>query len=117
MATSSAPAFIPRADFPAYCASKAFLHAWLTSLRHQLRSIPVEVLEISPPYVQTGLTGSQQMQNPRAMPLATCLVGVMQRLEQGEHPGGEIVLEQDLPRRWAERNGTFEAIFFAMNAN
>ncbi|MBP0657094.1 SDR family NAD(P)-dependent oxidoreductase, partial [Mycobacterium tuberculosis] len=34
LATSSNLAFIPRADFPTYCASKAFLHSWLQSLRH-----------------------------------------------------------------------------------
>jgi len=56
MATSSALAFVPRADFPTYCASKAFLHSWLISLRHQLRTFPIEVLELSPPYVQTALT-------------------------------------------------------------
>ena len=39
MATSSNLAFVPRADFPTYCASKAFLHSWLQSLRHQLRKI------------------------------------------------------------------------------
>ncbi len=60
VATSSALAFVPRADFPTYCASKAFLHSWLQSLVHQLRKIPVEVLELSPPYVQTELTGLQQ---------------------------------------------------------
>lgn len=50
IATSSALAFVPRADFPTYCASKAFLHSWLTSLRHQLKNTPVSVLELSPPY-------------------------------------------------------------------
>jgi hypothetical protein len=25
---------------------KAFLHSWLQSLRHQLRNVPVEVLEL-----------------------------------------------------------------------
>ncbi|WP_342729510.1 SDR family NAD(P)-dependent oxidoreductase [Bradyrhizobium sp. B117] len=37
IATSSNLAFVPRADFPTYCASKAFLHSWLQSLRHQSR--------------------------------------------------------------------------------
>lgn len=115
MATSSALAFVPRADFPTYCASKAFLHTWLTSLRHQLRALPVEVLELSPPYVQTGLTGSQQARDPRAMPLRDYLTCVMQRLERGDHPNGEIVLEQDLARRWAERDGNYQTIFAAMN--
>ncbi|MFK5595888.1 SDR family oxidoreductase [Methylobacterium sp. HMF5984] len=115
MATSSALALVPRADFPTYCASKAFLHSWLISLRHQLRDFPVEVLELSPPYVQTELTGAQQAADPRAMPLGAYVAEVMQLLERGDHPRGEILLERDQPRRWAERDGTFDVLFAAMN--
>ena len=88
MATSSNLAFIPRADFPSYCASKAFLHSWLQSLRHQLRKVPVEVLELSPPYVQTELTGEHQTSDPRAMPLDKYVAEVMHLLETQDHPGG-----------------------------
>jgi len=115
VATSSALAFLPRADFPAYCASKAFLHSWLISLRHQLRKVPVEVLELSPPYVQTALTGAGQAADPRAMPLDAYIAEVMQMLENTDHPRGELLLERDKARRWAERDGTYEAIFAAMN--
>jgi len=115
MATSSALAFLPLASFPTYCASKAFVHSWLTSLRHQLRKIPVEVLELSPPYVQTELTGIEQAADPRAMPLSDYIEQVMQLLERGEHPRGEILLERDNARRWAERDGTYDAIFATMN--
>lgn len=117
MATSSALAFVPRADFPAYCATKAFLHSWLTSLRHQLRNVPVEVLELSPPYVRTELTGNQQASDPRAMPLDAYVTEVMRMLERGDHPGGELLLERDHARRWAERDGRYEEIFAAMNPN
>lgn len=115
MATSSALAFVPLASFPTYCASKAFLHSWLTSLRHQLRHVPVEVLELSPPYVQTELTGTQQASDPRAMPLDTYVAKVLRMLWEGDHPGGEILLDQDEPRRWAERDGAYEKIFAVMN--
>lgn len=115
LATSSALAFVPRADFPTYCASKAFLHSWLQSMRHQLRSVPVEVLELSPPYVQTKLTGDQQATDPRAMPLTEYVSQVMSLLEEGEHANGEILLERDYARRWAEKEGTYDAIFAAMN--
>lgn len=115
MATSSALAFLPRADFPAYCASKAFLHSWLTSLRHQLRNLSIDVLELSPPYLQTELTGRSQAADPRAMPLAAYISQVMTMLEQGRHPRGELLLEQDQARRWAERDGTYDRIFAAMN--
>lgn len=115
MATSSALAFLPLASFPTYCASKAFLHSWLTSLRHQLRNVPVEVLELSPPYVQTALTGARQATDPRAMPIDDYIQQVMQRLERGEYPNGELLLERDQARRWAERDGTYDAIFATMN--
>jgi uncharacterized oxidoreductase len=115
LATSSALAFVPRADFPTYCASKAFLHSWLISLRHQLRRIPVEVLELSPPYVQTELTGALQASDPRAMPLGAYVDEVMRMLEQGDHPRGELLLERDQARRWAERNGRYDDLFATMN--
>ncbi|MFK3705453.1 putative oxidoreductase [Raoultella sp. BIGb0138] len=115
MATSSALAFVPRTDFPTYCASKAFLHSWLISLRHQMRHIPVEVLELSPPYVQTELTGSAQATDPRAMPLAEYISRVMALIENHQHPNGEILLEGDKARRWAEKEGTFDTLFRAMN--
>ncbi len=115
MATSSALAFVPRADFATYCASKAFLHSWLVSLRYQLRTLPVEVLELSPPYVQTELTGAAQAADPRAMPLDSYISEVMAMLERGNHPRGELLLERDQARRWAERDGTYDSIFAAMN--
>jgi uncharacterized oxidoreductase len=115
IATGSALAFLPLASFPTYCASKAFLHSWLTSLRHQLRKIPVEVLELSPPYVQTELTGARRATDPRAMPIADYIRQVMQMLERGAHPRGELLLERDHARRWAEREGTYDTLFAAMN--
>ncbi|HEY0208818.1 SDR family oxidoreductase [Acerihabitans sp.] len=115
MATGSALAFVPRADFPTYCASKAFLHSWLISLRHQLRHIPLEVLELSPPYVQTELTGIAQAADPRAMPLPEYIARVMALIEGHQHLNGEILLDGDKARRWAEKEGTFSALFHAMN--
>lgn len=64
MATSSALAFVPRANFPTYCASKAFLHSWLTSLRHQLRNIPVNVLELSRPTCRRNSLVPHRRQTP-----------------------------------------------------
>ncbi|MCP3374539.1 SDR family oxidoreductase [Bradyrhizobium cajani] len=115
IATSSNLAFVPRADFPAYCASKAFLHSWLQSLRHQLRRIPVEVLELAPPYVQTELTGTQQAHDTRAMPLPAYIAEVMHLLELRVHPRDEVLVERDRARRWAERDGRYESTFTAMN--
>ena len=115
MATTSNLAFVPRADFPTYCASKAFLHSWLQSLRHQLRHVPVEVLELSPPYVQTELTGGHQASDPRAMPLGAYVAEVMHLLGAHDHPGGEVLVERDRGRRSAEREGRYDAVFAAIN--
>ena len=115
MATTSNLAFVPRADFPTYCASKAFLHSWLQSLRHQLRKVPVEVLELAPPYVQTELTGEHQASDPRAIPLDAYVAEVMHLLETQNHPGGEVLVERDRGRRSAEREGRYDAVFAAIN--
>ncbi|TPW27724.1 SDR family oxidoreductase [Pararhizobium mangrovi] len=117
LATSSNLAFIPRADFPTYCASKAFLHSWLQSLRHQLRHVPVEVLELAPPYVRTELTGTGQASDERAMALDVYVAEVIDILERQAHPAGEILVERDRARRFAERDGRYEETFAAMNPN
>ena len=54
---SSGLAFVPMARFPVYCATKAAIHAWTLSLRHQLRDTGVKVIELIPPYVGTELGG------------------------------------------------------------
>lgn len=48
MTVSSGLAFIPRADHPAYCATKAAIHSYTQSLRFQLRDTKVRVLELFP---------------------------------------------------------------------
>jgi uncharacterized oxidoreductase len=113
--TSSGLAFMPRASFPTYCASKAFLHSWLQSLRFQLRKTPVEVLELIAPYVQTKLTGQSQAADPHAMPLADYVAEVMQMLEPPIPPSGEIIARRAGALRWAEKNGEYEQLFAARN--
>ncbi|WP_024656987.1 SDR family oxidoreductase [Pseudomonas syringae USA007] len=54
---SSGLAFSPMADVPVYCATKAAIHSFTLSLRHQLRSSNIRVIEIAPPLVDTGLGG------------------------------------------------------------
>jgi uncharacterized oxidoreductase len=52
---SSGLAFVPMARFPVYCATKAFVHSFTVSLRHQLRDTSVRVIELAPPWVATDL--------------------------------------------------------------
>ncbi len=115
MATTSNLAFVPKAGYPTYCATKAFLHSWLQSLRYQMRNVPVEVLELAPPYVQTELTGQHQASDPRGMSVAACVAEVIQLLETHDHPAGEVLVERARGERLAERNGRYEAVFNAIN--
>jgi uncharacterized oxidoreductase len=52
---SSGLAFAPLANVPVYCATKAALHSFTLSLRHQLAATPIQVIEIIPPAVNTDL--------------------------------------------------------------
>jgi len=52
---SSGLGFIPRAAFPVYCATKAALHSFSLSLRHQLSETSIKVFEVIPPAVDTEL--------------------------------------------------------------
>jgi uncharacterized oxidoreductase len=54
---TSGLSFVPKADVPVYCATKAALHSFTLSLRHQLSGTPVAVIEIIPPAVDTDLGG------------------------------------------------------------
>jgi uncharacterized oxidoreductase len=54
---TSALAFSPLASVPVYCATKAALHSFTLSLRHQLSNTSVKVIEIIPPAVDTDLGG------------------------------------------------------------
>jgi len=113
LATTSGLAFMPRASYPTYCASKAFLHSWLQSLRRQLCDTSVEVLELIPPYVQTELIGPAQATDPRAVPLAKYIADVMPRLGASAN---EILVEEARELRWAEKTGIYGALFAARNA-
>ncbi len=113
--TTSGLAFLPAVAYPTYSASKAFLHSWLQSLRAQLRGTSVEVLELTPPYVQTELSGSFQASDPNAMPLSDYADEVMRALEGSDLPHGEVLVERVKPLRWAERDGTYEKVFTMLN--
>jgi len=52
---SSGLAFIPLAAVPLYCATKAAMHSFSLSLRHQLKETSIKVFEIIPPIVDTDL--------------------------------------------------------------
>ena len=55
---SSGLAFVPIAMMPVYCATKAAIHSFTISLRHQLRGTSVRVFEAAPPTTDTELDAS-----------------------------------------------------------
>jgi uncharacterized oxidoreductase len=111
MNVSSGLAFVPRVAAPTYCATKAAIHSWTLSLRHQL-SGRVEVLELIPPLVATNLMDGAN--NPRAMPLDKFIAEVMEILKKQPTPA-EICVEYVKRLRFAAENGQFEAVFNGMN--
>lgn len=81
MTVSSGLGFVPLAQAPTYCATKAAIHSYSQSLRYQLRYTTVKVIELIPPYVQTTILGEQQATDERAMPLDAYITEVMDLLE------------------------------------
>ncbi|CAM3808832.1 SDR family oxidoreductase [Mesobacillus thioparans] len=55
---SSGLAFTPMAIAPIYSATKAAVHSFTVSLRHQLEDTSIEVIEVAPPAVNTDLGGA-----------------------------------------------------------
>jgi uncharacterized oxidoreductase len=110
---SSGLAFLPLALTPTYCATKAAIHSYTLSLRYQLRSTGIEVLELVPPYVQTDLMSGAS--DPRAMPLKEFIAEVMEILKQQPTPP-EICVENVKRLRFAAESGKFDPIFNGLNA-
>lgn len=55
---SSGLGLIPLATFPVYCATKAAIHSFCMSLRHQLKDTVIKVFEVIPPTIyDTELKG------------------------------------------------------------
>jgi len=110
---SSGLAFVPLALTPTYCATKAAIHSYTQSLRFQLKSTPIEVLEIAPPYVATHLMSGAE--DPRAMPLNQFIAETMEILKASPTPA-EICVENVKGLRFAAESGRYDAIFKGLNA-
>ncbi|GAA3246511.1 SDR family NAD(P)-dependent oxidoreductase [Streptomyces sp. XM83C] len=103
---TSGIAFLPYPPMPSYAASKAAVHAYSEALRAQLDGTGVEVAELVPPAVATA---GQEKVNPNALPLDEFADEVMDLLAQEPTPR-EILVEGVLMHRWAERDGTYDAL-------
>jgi uncharacterized oxidoreductase len=109
---TSGLAFVPLVDTPTYNATKAAIHSYTVSLREALKS-KVEVIELAPPAVQTGLTPGQESR-PGYQPLDEFIDQVMTLF--GEQPTpAEILVGRVRFLRNAEAEGRFDATLQQLN--
>jgi uncharacterized oxidoreductase len=112
---SSGLGFVPLARFPVYCATKAAVHSFTLSLRHQLKGAGVKVIELIPPFVATELGGPRKSVGPggpQPMPLQTFIVETMKELEMG---GDEIAIGDAKNLVAATSPDTLKTMFGRMN--
>jgi uncharacterized oxidoreductase len=107
---TSGLAFVPMAIAPVYCATKAALHSFTLSLRHQLAGTPVDVVEVIPPAVNTDLGGPGL--HTFGAPLDEFADSVMERMGRGD---------LEIPYGTSERSSRasraeLDEIFARMNA-
>lgn len=83
---TSGLAFTPMVIAPIYSATKAALHSFTVSLRHQLSDTSVEVIEVAPPAVNTDLGGAGL--HTFGEPLDAFADGIFKGLEEGKQEIG-----------------------------
>lgn len=114
LSVSSGLAFVPLARTPTYSATKAAVHAYSQALRYGLQDTSVQVIELVPPYLRTGLQGPRQAQDPNAMPLEDFIAETMHLLTTLPD-ATEILVERVKPLRFAEVNGDYNGFFKRFN--
>ncbi len=109
---SSGLAFVPLVATPTYNATKAALHSYTVSLRSALEG-KVEVIELAPPAVQTGLTPGQETREGY-QPLNEFIDEVMALFGQTPTPS-EILVERVKFLRNAEAESRFDKTLQQLN--
>lgn len=109
---TSGLAYVPLIVTPTYNATKAAIHSYTVSLREALRG-RVEVIELAPPAVQTGLTPGQETR-PGYLPLDAFAAEAMTLLSQQPTPP-EILVERVHFQRFAEAEGRFDTTLRELN--
>lgn len=111
---SSGLGFVPLAIMPVYCATKAAIHSFSLSLRHQLRNTSVKVFEVVPPTVDTELdkgARARRGQGDRGIPPAEVARAVIDGLGKDEY---EIAVGMARNLLIGSKNN-FDLIFQNMN--
>jgi uncharacterized oxidoreductase len=112
---SSGLAFVPLARFPVYCATKAAVHSFTLSIRHQLKASGVQVVELIPPWVATALGGPQKAvpsAGPQPMPLEVFIDETLKKLESG---ADEIAVADSSNLVAAANSEILKTVFARMN--
>ena len=99
-------AFIPMAFAPVYCATKAGIHSFSLSLRHQLSKTGVKVFEVIPPMVDTGLGGGKH----GGMAPRDVAAAVMEGLRTGEYEIAVGMARNLVRASMADPKGAFQRI-------
>lgn len=110
---SSGLASVPLAVTPTYNATKAAIHSLSETLRVQLETTGVRVVELVPPATQTDLMGLKD--NPTALPLEDFLDEVVGILET-QPEVAEVLVERVKWQRHAEREGRYDEVFATLSA-
>ena len=105
---TSGLAFTPLATVPVYCATKAGLHSFCVSFRHQLKNTSVKVFEIIPPAVETNLghEDGYDRSNDHLMSSAEFVDQVVDVLKNDQYETG-IGMAEGLRQ---QREGLFEVL-------
>ena len=109
---TSGLAFVPMVAAPTYNATKAAIHSYTVAMRHVLKD-KVEVIELAPPAVQTGLTPGQESR-PGYQPLDEFADEVITLFRQQPTPP-EILVERVGFLRRAEAEGRFDETLVQLN--
>ena len=109
---TSGLAFVPLVTTPTYNATKAAMHSYTVAMRQVLKG-RVEVIELVPPAVQTGLTPGQE-NRPGYQPLAEFVAEVMSLFAQQPTPK-EILVQRVGFQRFAEAEGRFDDTLIQLN--
>jgi short-subunit dehydrogenase involved in D-alanine esterification of teichoic acids len=112
---SSGLAFTPLAATPSYNASKAGIHMLSESIRLQLAGTSVQVIELEPPSVRTGLMPGHE-ENEHAMPLDEFIAEVMGLIES-QPDAKEIQVERVKFLRYGEARGDYDQVVATLNAS
>jgi uncharacterized oxidoreductase len=103
------------ARFPVYCATKAAVHSFTLSLRHQLKGSGVKVIELIPPYVATELGGPGKTvgpSGPQPMPLQDFISETLKELATD---GDEIAIGEARNLVAATNPPALRSLFARMN--